>query len=242
MIKTKFKIQKKDRVTVLTGAGISAESGLKTFRDNGGLWETHHVEEVATPEAFQKDATLVWRFYRQRYLQLADVKPNPAHFALVDLEKFLGDNFTLITQNVDGLHSKAGNKNLIEMHGSLQKCFCLSCQQKFLMSEINLMEKVPSCPVCKGRLRPDIVWFGETPHHMDEITLRLRHTNYFLMVGTSGYVYPAAQFVQIARLNSAKTIGINLEKPLNSSLIYEFHQGKAGLILPKLIQSWLNKN
>jgi len=128
-VHSEFLIYPENKVTVLTGAGISAESGIKTFRDNNGLWEDHNVEEVATPAAFQRDPELVWRFYKQRYHQLQEVKPNPAHLALVELEEYLKQNFTLITQNVDGLHKTSGNKNVIEMHGSLRSCFCTKCNK-----------------------------------------------------------------------------------------------------------------
>jgi len=226
-------------LTVLTGAGISAESGLKTFRDSNGLWENHNVEEVATPQGFQKNPALVWKFYKQRYFQLSEVKPNPAHFSLVRLEKFCRKNFKLITQNVDGLHTEAGNSNIYEMHGTLRECFCSECKAKFLMEKIDLTAEIPLCPHCNAALRPNIVWFGEMPYFMDEIFSILQKTDVFLVIGTSGTVYPAAQFLPIAKQYGAFTIGINFEPPLNHGYFDEFHLGKAGVLLPELIKKWL---
>ncbi len=238
-MKTNIKLNKTDKLVVLSGAGISAESGLKTFRDNNGLWENHRVEEVATPEAFRSNPKMVWRFYKQRYFQLAEVHPNPGHFALKKLEDFLGKNFFIITQNVDGLHYLAGNKRVLEMHGSLRKCFCSKCFQKYEMKEVDLSPIIPICEKCKGNLRPDIVWFGEMPHFLNEIDEILKKADYFLIVGTSGVVYPAAQFLYIAKHYGAKTIGVNLTKPENVRLIDEFYQGKAGEILPELVEEWI---
>ncbi|MBC8313467.1 MAG: NAD-dependent protein deacylase, partial [Candidatus Cloacimonetes bacterium] len=138
-----MRFSKSDKIAVLTGAGISAESGLKTFRDSDGLWENYRVEDVATPEAFRKNPKLVWKFYKLRYEQLLNAKPNPAHFALKKLEDFTENNFSLITQNVDGLHFQAGNKNVIEMHGSITRCFCIKCQNHYSLSAINLEKQIP---------------------------------------------------------------------------------------------------
>ncbi len=236
---SKIKLKKTDKFVILSGAGISAESGLKTFRDNNGLWENHRVEEVATLGAFRSNPEMVWKFYKQRYFQLAEVFPNPAHFALSRLENFLKENFCIITQNVDGLHSKAGNKRVLEMHGSLRKCFCSKCSQKYKMKDIDLTPNIPACKKCNGNLRPDIVWFGEMPQFLDEIDAVLQKADYFLVAGTSGIVYPAAQFLYIAGHYGAKTIGVNLAKPENILLIDEFHQGKAGEILPGLVEDWI---
>ncbi len=238
-MKTKFRFTKEDKVVVLTGAGISAESGLKTFRDNDGLWESHRVEEVATPQAFQKDPEMVWRFYKQRYFQLEEVKPNPGHFALKKLEDHLGKNFFIITQNVDGLHQKAGNERVLEMHGSLHDCFCTKCSTRFRMKDINLTPDIPLCPECEGSLRPDIVWFGEIPYYMKEIDAILKNINYFLVIGTSGTVQPAASFLYLAKMNRANTIGVNLAEPENMLFINEFHKGRSGELLPELVDLWL---
>ena len=239
-MKTNYKFHKEDKITVLTGAGISAESGIKTFRDRDGLWENHRIEEVASPIAFSKNPEMVWKFYKQRYLQLAKVFPNSAHFALKKLEDFSGSNFNLITQNVDGLHQIAGNQNVLEMHGSLRHCFCSKCLQSFEIKEIDLDQIIPKCTHCTGNLRPDIVWFGEMPYKMGIIDKILENTKYLIVIGTSGIVYPAARFLSIAKYFGAKAIEINLEYPLNSTVLDEFHQGKAGEMLPELIERWIS--
>ena len=238
-MKTKIKLSKDTVLTVLTGAGISAESGLKTFRDANGLWENHRVEDVASPIAFKNNPEFVWKFYKLRYEQSKTVKPNSAHFGLQKLESVLQSNFTLITQNVDGLHSLAGNKNIIEMHGSLHTCYCTHCYKKYPMEEIDLSLSVPVCKNCNHDLRPDIVWFGELPYHLEKIDQILQKTDVFLVIGTSGMVYPAAQFLSVAKYFGAFCAGINLEPPMNVSLFDEFYRGKAGIILPELIEAWL---
>ena len=238
---SKFKFEQEDKVVVLTGAGISAESGLKTFRDNNGLWEEHRVEEVATPYAFQKDPEMVWRFYKQRCFQLDEVKPNPGHYALNKLEKYLRKNFFIITQNIDGLHQQAGNERVLEMHGSLQNCFCSKCHIHFKMKKVDLDPIVPKCESCGGALRPDIVWFGELPYFLDEIDKILKKVKYFLVVGTSGSVQPAASLVYIAKRYGAVTIGVNLAEPENMLYIDEFHKGRSGEILPELVNFWIGK-
>lgn len=229
------------KVVVLTGAGISAESGLKTFRDNGGLWETHPVEEVATPEAFQANPDLVYRFYNQRRAQLLDPKvlPNPAHKALAVLEKKLGDDFLLVTQNVDNLHEEAGNKRVIHMHGELQKVRCLVTGNIFITTS-NVDASTP-CECCGsvGNLRPHIVWFGEEPLEIERIFDALQQTEVFLSVGTSGAVYPAAMFVRVAKEFGAKTIQINLEDADNSYYFDQTLLGRAGDILPGFVDSFV---
>ena len=230
-------IKETDFIVILTGAGISAESGIKTFRDSDGLWENHRVEDVATPEAFRRNPVLVWDFYKQRYYQALEVNPNPGHFALVELENRLGDSFLLITQNVDGLHSRAGSKRVIEMHGTLNTCFCIKCNSKYAMSEVDLESAIPPCLACGKPLRPDIVWFGETPYELDEIYAALSKVTIFITIGTSGNVYPAAYFIAQAQQSGAKTIGVNLDKPENSSFIDYFVQGKAGEVLPDLVKN-----
>ncbi len=227
------------RLLVLTGAGISAESNLKTFRDSGGLWENQRVEDVATPQAFESDPELVWRFYKDRWLQAQAASPNPGHLALAKLEDWLGNNFSLITQNVDGLHSAAGNTRVIEMHGALRTCLCTRCETRFYLEEVDLDPALPRCPKCQGELRPDIVWFGELPYRMQEIDDLLQNCDVFLVVGTSGVVYPAAGFVMTARYLGAKTIAVNLQPTKGPSFFDEFHQGRAGEILPRLVDSWM---
>ncbi|MEA3475617.1 MAG: NAD-dependent deacylase [Candidatus Cloacimonadota bacterium] len=236
-----MRFTKTNKIVVLTGAGVSAESGLKTFRDSDGLWENYRVEDVATSEAFNNNPELVWEFYKQRYEQLKTAKPNPAHFALKKLEDLTGDNFSLITQNIDGLHTQAGNRNVIEMHGSIGRCFCVKCNNDYSISEINLDELIPSCPECKGMLRPDVVWFGELPYHLDRINDLIKEADYFIIIGTSGMVYPAAGFLQVAKYYKAITIGINREKPANFQFIDRFYQGKAGELLPKLVDEWMEE-
>jgi len=227
------------KVIVLTGAGISAESGLQTFRGNNGLWENHKVEDVAFPEGFAQNPELVWSFYRERYQQALAALPNPGHYALAEMEKKLGSNFHIITQNIDGLHHKAGNKNVIEMHGTVTQCCCTNCAAKFDLRSIDLSVKLPLCEKCNGLLRPDVVWFGEIPYHLDLIEKLIRKCNLFIVVGTSGTVYPAAGFVLAAKYNGAATIGINLEAPKNADYFDYFYEGKAGDLLPKLVKHWL---
>ena len=226
------------KVVILTGAGISAESGLKTFRDDDGLWENHAIEDVATPYAWERDPNLVWRFYQARRNQLLEVEPNPAHQALVRLEEFLGENFLLVTQNVDDLHSRAGSKNLIHMHGELRILRCEMCHKTFdLMEEKHLTEQYVSCPSCDSeRLRPHIVWFHEMPLKMAEIYAAVEECDVFITIGTSGHVYPAAGLIDVAKQAGATCIGINLEPPMNIAQHDEFHQGKAGELLPRMIK------
>jgi len=226
-------------VVVLTGAGISAESGLKTFRDNNGLWENHRVEEVATPEAFSADPDLVYRFYNTRRQQLlsGDVKPNAAHAALAQLEDMLGDNFLLVTQNVDNLHERAGNKNILHMHGELTSVKCVSSGVAFHTdSDIDMHSRCTCCTPA-NRLRPDIVWFGEIPYHMTEIENRLAEADVFVSIGTSGNVYPAAGFVQFAKRCGAYCVELNLE-PSNGSHEFDaaFH-GRATDIVTKFVSA-----
>ncbi len=232
-------ISSASRILIMTGAGISAESGISTFRDSGGLWEKHRIEDVATPEAFQRDPALVWNFYKQRYHQALSVEPNAGHHALVKLEKAHPGGFNLITQNVDGLHLRAGNKKVYEMHGSLNRCYCTACRAKFDLVKIDLSVPIPRCTKCGANLRPDIVWFGEVPYYLYEIENLLKSCDVFVVIGTSGVVYPAAGFVMTAKYFGAATISVNLERPDNCSLIDKFIPGKAGEILPELVASWI---
>ena len=230
----KITLKESDLVLILTGAGISAESGIRTFRDSDGLWENHRIEDVATPEGFQKNPSLVWKFYKERYTHALEVNPNPGHYALAELEKRMPNRFLLVTQNVDGLHSRAGSKQVIEMHGTLHTCFCTRCKQKQKMNNIDLSQDIPICSACGKALRPDIVWFGEMPYRMDEIYHGLDKATVFITIGTSGNVYPAAYFITQAQRRGVRTIGINKDKPENIEYIDEFYQGKAGEILPEL--------
>ena len=227
-------------VVVLTGAGISAESGVRTFRDNDGLWENHRVEDVATPEAWVSDQSLVWRFYQARRNQLLEVLPNPAHFALAQLESKT-ESFTLITQNVDDLHERGGSESVIHMHGRLQTLRCETTGlSEVRMGEHDLGGDFVLCNCCavSSRMRPDIVWFGEIPMEMDVIYREVEKCDVFIVIGSSGHVYPAAGLVNLANSNDAHTILVNFELPINGGDFDEVHIGKAGEILPDLVENW----
>ncbi|HEY6047609.1 MAG TPA: NAD-dependent deacylase [Sphingomicrobium sp.] len=223
-------------IVVLTGAGISAESGLATFRGENGLWEGHRVEDVATPEAFERDPALVHAFYNARREQLDEVEPNAAHHALARLEAEWPGDFLLVTQNVDDLHERAGSKRLIHMHGENRKGWCLACDERFRWTAP--MSTDTQCPLCgaEGRVRPDIVWFGEMPYRMDEIDEALQRCDLFVSIGTSGAVYPAAGYVQTARHCGAKTLEANLEPSVGSIFFEESRIGPAGELVPR----WVN--
>jgi NAD-dependent deacetylase len=226
-----------NNIVILTGAGISAESGLKTFRGADGLWEGHRVEDVATPEAFGRDPGLVHQFYDARRARLSEVEPNAAHQALALLDAEWPGELLIITQNVDDLHERAGAKRLLHMHGELTSGWCLACDERFVWE--GPMGEAASCPVCQvsGRVRPDIVWFGEMPYEMDRIDQALAGCDLFASIGTSGAVYPAAGFVQTARYCGAKTLEINLEPSQGSLFFDERRYGPAGVEVPK----WVNE-
>jgi NAD-dependent deacetylase len=229
------------KVVVLTGAGISAESGLKTFRDNNGLWEDHSLEDVATPEGFERNAELVYRFYNQRRRQLLspEVKPNKAHLALAKLEKALADNVTLITQNVDNLHQRAGNNNVLHMHGNLLSARCLASGR---YSDIFTdLDHTSHCGCCKppSGMRPDIVWFGEMPKYMQQIETLLYAADLFVSIGTSGTVYPAAGFVSQANHYGAYSIELNLEPSTGQNEFAEKHYGPASELVSKFVDNLL---
>jgi len=233
---------------VLTGAGISAESGIPTFRDAGGLWEQYRVEDVASPEGFRKDPALVWRFYSERRAKAAECKPNPGHMALAEIEARLGDRFLLATQNIDGLHTAAGSQRVVELHGNLFKTRCSVCARPpFDDPEAYTGNKVPACGQCHARgefgvLRPHIVWFGEylDPADLERVQefmarpVQAKGRFVFLAVGTSGAVYPAAGFVDVARKMGAETWLVNAEPPENVGGFEHFVQGASGAVLPRL--------
>ena len=225
-----------DRVFVLTGAGISAESGLPTFRASDGLWAGESVEEVCTPEAWQRDPWRVWRFYAARRRAGAEAEPNPGHVALAELERKLGERYFLCTQNVDDLHERAGSIRLIHMHGELNKARCeRECGWEPVLDRAiyHSLADVGRCE-CGGRLRPHIVFFGEIPLQMERIEEEIRRATLMLVVGTSGSVYPAAGFVHWARAAGARTVYIGPEPPLNASAFSQIVVGNAGLALPGL--------
>lgn len=231
-------------VVVLTGAGISADSGLATFRGAGGLWEGRRVEDVATPGAWRAAPELVWRFYQARRASLASVEPNAAHLALAEFEATLRRHdlsFLLVTQNVDDLHDRAGSKAL-HMHGELASLRCESCHLR--VRDLNSVDPdtFVDCPSCGPiRLRPDIVWFGEMPFHLDKIERALMDCTHFLAVGTSGNVYPAAGFLQVAREAGATTYVNSLDKPENLSPFDRFRGGRAIDVLPHLLEELTNE-
>ena len=227
-----------DQVFVLTGAGISAESGLATFRASDGLWEGHRIEDVCTPEAWDRNPALVWEFYSARRVAAAKAQPNPAHHALAKLEhKLQAGSYLLCTQNVDDLHEQAGSRALLHMHGELFVSRCSeSCGQPPTTDRAVYPDlvSVSHCS-CGALLRPHIVWFGEMPMHMDQITDVLRQTTLMLVVGTSGSVYPAASFVRWARQAGARTVYVGPEEPLNTREFSRVVLGKAGEALAQLL-------
>ena len=226
-------------IVILTGAGISAESGLNTFRAADGLWEDHRVEDVATPDAFRRDPALVHSFYDARRSRLAEVQPNSAHKALARLDAEWPGEFLLVTQNVDDLHERAGSARLLHMHGELKRGWCLGCHARFEWQ--GAMGESAGCPACgeKGSVRPDIVWFGEMPYEMERIDAALADCDLFVSIGTSGAVYPAAGFVQTARYRGARTLEINLEPSQGSIFFDERRFGTAGVEVPKWVEQLL---
>jgi NAD-dependent deacetylase len=225
------------RVAVLTGAGVSAESGVATFRGAGGLWEGHPVEEVATPEAFTRDPRLVWRFYNLRRANLASVKPNPGHEALARLEQRWGsDRFAIVTQNIDRLHQAAGSRHVLELHGSLTRVRCSGCQQIEDRGYEPLPE-LPACSACGALLRPDVVWFGEMlPSDIWQKATEVTATcQCFLVVGTSAVVFPAAGLIELARTVGATVIEVNLEQTPASPRADVCLYGPSGELLPALL-------
>ncbi|MGD1977896.1 MAG: NAD-dependent deacylase [Akkermansiaceae bacterium] len=230
----------KKKTVILTGAGISAESGVPTFRGSDGLWEGHRVEEVATPEAFERDRALVQKFYnmRRRFLR-SGIEPNEGHRALARLQRESDGEVVLVTQNIDDLHERGGSPEVWHMHGELLKARCLSCGARVKIDG-DLDDESP-CESCgdRGRLRPDVVWFGEMPYLMPEIETALAGCDLFLSIGTSGHVYPAAGFVELAHLAGAETIEVNLDETATSSRFHRQILGKAGEVLPDLVDELL---
>lgn len=231
-----MRLTRSDRLFVLTGAGISAESGLATFRGSGGLWNGYRVEEVATPEAWQADPALVWNFYSMRRQDARAAQPNAAHLALAALERQLGDRFYLVTQNVDDLHERAGSTRVHHMHGALTLSRCVACDDPFPDPSLYTdPENLPACTDCGEPIRPHIVWFGEVPLDLDTIFAELNRATVLLVIGTSGAVYPAAAFVRLAKQRGMRTIYVGPEKPLNAEAFDQILLGPATEVLPNLL-------
>lgn len=226
------------KIVILTGAGISAESGLGTFRDEGGLWAQHRIEDVATPEGFARDPDLVHEFYNARRAQSRAANPNAAHFALAKLQKEHRGDIVLVTQNVDRLHEAAGAQDVCHMHGFLDGALCSSCDTRWPAPLV--MSKTQQCPSCNAQTtRPDIVWFGEMPYHMETIYHHLSEADLFVAIGTSGNVYPAAGFVQEAALSGADTLELNLEASATISQFAQAEFGKASEFVPTWVETIL---
>lgn len=234
--------QKFHQIVILTGAGVSAESGLGTFRDKDGLWTKYDLEEVATPQGFARNPDLVHEFYNARRANLLAAQPNSAHHALARLERDYPGEVLIVTQNVDDLHERAGSKTLLHMHGELRKICCAHCDYVSIFE--GALTKEDPCPQC-GRtrsLRPAVVWFGEMPLFMDEIYQKLETCDLFVSIGTSGNVYPAAGFVQHVRTSSlAHTVEINLERSTGANLFAEGRYGQAGALVPAFVDELINK-
>jgi NAD-dependent deacetylase len=226
------------RVFVLTGAGISAESGIRTFRDSRGMWEEYRFEEVASPEGWAKDAGVVWRFYSERRAQAATCEPNAAHVALAKVEAAIGDRLYLCTQNVDPLHERGGSKRVVHMHGELMKTRCEDCDEPPFHDEklYRTPDTITKC-ACGGRHRPHICWFGEVPFFMDEIARELSRCDVFVTIGSSGAVYPAAGFVRaVGSRKGTRTIYVGPEEPDNADAFDECVVGKATEVVPSLFR------
>jgi len=229
-----------NHIVVLTGAGLSAESGLHTFRDKDGIWSKYDYREVATPEGYGRNPVLVLDFYNQRRRQNAHVKPNAAHHALARLEAEYPGQVFVVTQNIDPLHEMAGSKNLVHMHGEILKALCGACGERHHIGHEDLTLET-SCPLCTkaGHMRPDVVWFGEMPYHMERIYEALGRCDLFLSIGTSGTVYPAAGFVMEARGAGAHAVELNLEPSEGISGFHEAIHGRATEIVPAYVERLL---
>jgi NAD-dependent deacetylase len=225
-------------IVVLTGAGISAESGLRTFRADDGLWEDHRVEDVATPEAFRRDPDLVQRFYDERRAQIMAAQPNAAHRALARLDREWPGELSIITQNIDDLHERAGARRVLHMHGEGLGAWCTACDARHRWTDT--LREEPPCPACGvAALRPDIVWFGEMPYRMSEIFAALGRADLFVSIGTSGAVYPAAGFVQEARSHGADALELNLERSQGSPWFDQTRLGPASELVPEWVDEVL---
>ena len=225
-------------IVILTGAGVSAESGIDTFRSEGGLWEQHRVEDVATPEGFARDPELVLRFYDMRREAIQQKQPNPAHDALARLDAAWDGELLIVTQNVDDLHERAGAANVLHMHGEHLNAWCTACDVRSPWTGPLITR--PPCPECgESALRPDVVWFGEMPYQMDRIYQALADCDLFVSIGTSGAVYPAAGFVEEARQRRVRTLELNLEASQGSRWFHETRQGPATKVVPEWVDEVL---
>lgn len=226
------------RLVVLTGAGVSAESGLGTFRDAGGLWAQHDLADVATPEGFARDPARVHAFYNARRVRMRAAAPNAAHVALARLAAALGDRLTLVTQNIDALHERAGAAGTVHMHGQIDRALCAACGHRW--DAPDTMAPSDPCPACgRPATRPDVVWFGEMPYHMDRIGNALAACDLFVAIGTSGSVYPAAGFVAEARAAGARTLELNLEPSDTARLFHDRRLGPATDVVPAWVAAML---
>jgi len=229
-----------NNIVILTGAGLSAESGLSTFRDKDGVWTRHDLAEVATPEGFARNPDMVQDFYNARRKQVVEAKPNAAHKALARLEKKHPGEVLTVTQNVDVLHEAAGTAKLIHMHGQLDQALCTHCDARHGWSDdITTATPCPGCGECAG-MRPDVVWFGEMPYQMDDIYEALSRCDLFISIGTSGSVYPAAGFVMEAKRARARTVELNLEPSEGASLFTESIRGPATEVVPQYVERLLS--
>ncbi|WP_420586505.1 NAD-dependent deacylase [Ruegeria sp.] len=230
-----------EKIVILTGAGISAESGLGTFRDEGGLWAQHRIEDVATPEGFARNPALVHAFYNARRVQAAKAKPNDAHIALARLQRDWPGEVVIVTQNVDSLHEAGGAENVVHMHGLLAGALCASCGHRWTSPpEMAVAEPCPACAAPTAR--PDVVWFGEMPYYMDAIYDHLAGAAFFASIGTSGQVYPAAAFVHEARLSGAQTIELNLDPSDGASVFDQVILGPATETVPRWVDGLLGSH
>ncbi len=227
------------RVVALTGAGISAESGVPTFRGEDGLWKQYRPEELATPQAFMSDPELVWEWYFYRRQLISEAEPNPGHKALVELERLLGDAFTLITQNVDGLHRRAGSEKPIELHGNIFVNRCHDCARRFPDDALNFEELPPRCPDCGGPVRPGVVWFGESlnPVDIEDAFMKSQQATLFLSIGTSAVVHPAAALPETAKRSGAHLIEINPSSTPLSPLADRVIRESSSQALPRLVEA-----
>ncbi|MBF0198134.1 MAG: NAD-dependent deacylase [Planctomycetes bacterium] len=232
-----FSLDENSRLVILSGAGVSADSGLKTFRGQGGLWEGHRVEEVATPEAFDDHPELVIRFYNERRRQLAEVEANDAHRAIAKLQKEMKERCFLVTQNVDDLHERGGAEKVCHMHGELLQLKCMAGHKTRISGEQNMDMR---CEECGGYLRPDIVWFGEVPYFIDNIQRKVAECTHFIFTGTSSQVYPAAGLKGLAKQAGAKVLNINLEIDEADWMTDYYIQGKASEVWPKCVEEILS--